>query len=306
MYLDYWNLTRRPFDQRVNPRWFFASPHHHGSLAYVRGFVERRAPLAVLAGGPGVGKTMIAQVLAEKLAAGPYSVIRLPAVPVSVCDLLQRTIYALESRELPATLYVQRRYAERRMPTDERALTTRLREHLAARRAAGHHTVWILESAESYGDGELRHVATMARSFSHDSAVAVTILLVARSSLIARFSGIVALGPDPVPVCVLESMTAPETAAYVSHRLRLAGANPAIFSSDAIEVVHELSGGVARRVNRLCDLSLLCAQGDDALQVQPAHVRAADSEHRVLCLTRTATEPRTPAQRRLAEAAKQH
>ena len=43
------------------------------------------------------------------------------------------------------------------------------------------------------------------------------------------------------------------TKAYVRHRLRMAGAERAIFSEEALEIIHHAAGGVPRVINTLGD-----------------------------------------------------
>jgi type II secretory pathway predicted ATPase ExeA len=57
----------------------------------------------------------------------------------------------------------------------------------------------------------------------------------------------------------LNALTLPEAGAYVRHRLKVAGGSDAIFDRQAIEVIHERSGGIPRLMNQLCDLSLVYA-----------------------------------------------
>ena len=46
---------------------------------------------------------------------------------------------------------------------------------------------------------------------------------------------------------------------YIPHRLKVAGCDRRIFSATAVNLIHEVSGGVPRLVNQLCDLSLVYA-----------------------------------------------
>ena len=57
--------------------------------------------------------------------------------------------------------------------------------------------------------------------------------------------------------CLLRPFSEAETAAYVEHRLRVAGATRSIVDPDAMPTLHALTHGIARRINRLCDLALL-------------------------------------------------
>jgi len=56
---------------------------------------------------------------------------------------------------------------------------------------------------------------------------------------------------------LLQPFSAEETAAYINHRLQAAGATREIFADDALQTAHQLSGGIPRQLNRLCDLALV-------------------------------------------------
>jgi type II secretory pathway predicted ATPase ExeA len=57
----------------------------------------------------------------------------------------------------------------------------------------------------------------------------------------------------------LNALTLPEAEAYVRHRLMVAGGSAEIFDHEAIEIVHDRSGGIPRLINQLCDRSLVYA-----------------------------------------------
>ena len=57
--------------------------------------------------------------------------------------------------------------------------------------------------------------------------------------------------------CLLKSLTAIETAEYVTHRLKSAGRTEPIFDRAAMKAIFELTAGIPRRINRLCDFALL-------------------------------------------------
>jgi general secretion pathway protein A len=62
----------------------------------------------------------------------------------------------------------------------------------------------------------------------------------------------------------LKPFNADETAAYIAERLRLAGdTGKGIFKRSALRMVHELSGGIPRLVNVLCDSALLLGYARD-------------------------------------------
>ena len=65
----------------------------------------------------------------------------------------------------------------------------------------------------------------------------------------------------------LTALDAGETAAYVGHRLLVAGREDSLFDADALAAVHDATGGVPRRINTLCQGALIAGftQGADVI-----------------------------------------
>jgi general secretion pathway protein A len=85
-----------------------------------------------------------------------------------------------------------------------------------------------------------------------------------RQRIIARYH----LGP----------LTKPEVAAYVRHRLEVAGAQRQLFPARLIDRVYRLSGGVPRVINVLCDRALLGTYVQGKERVDRATLDQAASE----------------------------
>src|SRR5690606_37221942 len=76
---------------------------------------------------------------------------------------------------------------------------------------------------------------------------------------------------DALPTCE-------ETAAYVRHRLRIAGATQEIFGRGALNELYRTSGGIPRLVNIIGDRALLGGFTEDKHQLGAALVRRAAGE----------------------------
>jgi general secretion pathway protein A len=76
----------------------------------------------------------------------------------------------------------------------------------------------------------------------------------------------------------LDPLSETETAAYVRHRLRVAGATKEIFTPRALRELHRQAGGLPRLVNVIADRAMLGAYAKDRHEVTPALVRAAAAE----------------------------
>ena len=71
-----------------------------------------------------------------------------------------------------------------------------------------------------------------------------------------------------------------ETAAYLAHRLQLAGCQRALFAPAAVEALYQACRGLVRPADRIAHYALLAAALDKAAEVGPAHVEQAVPEAR--------------------------
>ena len=78
--------------------------------------------------------------------------------------------------------------------------------------------------------------------------------------------------------CLIRPLSTEETTSYVSCRLEAAGATRPIFSPKAMQPLYELSGGIPRRINRLCDLALLVGFADESTEISAEQVEAVAEE----------------------------
>jgi general secretion pathway protein A len=78
--------------------------------------------------------------------------------------------------------------------------------------------------------------------------------------------------------CLLRPFTIEETAAYVSHRLKLAGAEKTIVEADAFAALQELTHGFPRQINRLCDLALLIGFAEERETLSAEHFESICQE----------------------------
>jgi general secretion pathway protein A len=72
----------------------------------------------------------------------------------------------------------------------------------------------------------------------------------------------------------LRPLTTEETAAYVAHRLTIAGGGAVVsFTPKALRSVYKYSRGIPRVINLLCDRALLAAYSERVTSVTPDMVR---------------------------------
>jgi MSHA biogenesis protein MshM len=74
----------------------------------------------------------------------------------------------------------------------------------------------------------------------------------------------------------LRALTEHETAAYIAHRLAIAGYKGIhLFDDGALQLLHYASGGIPRLINILAHKALMVAYGRGIKQVTKSEIRAA-------------------------------
>ena len=121
----------------------------------------------------------------------------------------------------------------------------------------------------------------MLTSFDLDSTTCFATILVGQPALRVKLTLTVLAALDQrIGIRAhLGGMTRPETASYITHHLAIAGRNEAaLFSGDAIALIHDTSRGLPRAVSNLCLQALIAACANGQSIVGQAAARAAITE----------------------------
>jgi general secretion pathway protein A len=74
MYLEYWKLREKPFENTPDPKFFFNSAQHEEAFARMKYVVKEGKGAGVLTGVFGCGKTVMSRALMVELEHGVYKV----------------------------------------------------------------------------------------------------------------------------------------------------------------------------------------------------------------------------------------
>jgi type II secretory pathway predicted ATPase ExeA len=261
MYLSHWQLTSRPFDNVVRPAFYYPSEAHQATLLKLRYAIENRRGGALLAGAPGLGKSLLIEVLRRDL---PDSYA--PVVHVQFAQLTPRELVALLAQELagPAAAAT----------TDENVC--RIEQSLAKNAAAEHHAVLVLDEAHLLRDTAAMETVRLLLNYDRWA----TVLLVGQPALLPALERMPGLEERLSVKCLLRRFTLEETVSYIHHRMHAAGAADVhrIFEPAALEAVQQLADGNPRRINRLCDMALLIGFAEERASIQAALIEAVATE----------------------------
>ncbi len=266
MYESYWQLDAKPFEAGCDPRYFFPGEAHQAALLKLRYAIENRRGGAVLAGVSGVGKTLLVEFLKTTL-------------DRAVTPMVHLVFPRMEPEELLAYLAdeLQGLGPSGGTPGIHQSVR-RIRDFLAKNAESGRHALVLIDEAHLIDDAARLETLRMLLNFEFDGHPAIALLLVGQTGLLTALERTPQLEERLDVKCLLRPFVPAETAAYVEHRLRVAGAARALFTDEAAQVVHELSGGVPRRINRLCDLALLIGYAEELDMISPAHLQSVQQE----------------------------
>jgi len=264
MYLQHWKLRRRPFDDGPSPDFYFSGESHQASLLKLRYALEQRKGLALVVGEHGLGKTYLTQVLESELSeSGKTQFIRLVFPQLSPAGMLE---------------YLTRRLGgEIRPGSSDAELFAALEEQLAERHAAREQTVLVIDDAHLL---EMPHlnVLRLLLNLREEGIADFSVILVGRTELLARVAQLAALNQRVSVRTTIAPLCPEEVLDYARHRLSVAGGGEPIFSEHAAETIWELSQGIPRRINQLCDLALLVGFVDQQHAITAVDVEAAAEE----------------------------
>jgi general secretion pathway protein A len=266
MYTSFFGLGEKPFAITPDPRYLFMSERHAEALAHLLYGVNEAGGFIQLTGEVGTGKTTIVRSLLERMPGhADVAVILNPQLTplqfvLTICEELGIFVRDQDAASI-------------------KDLVDILNKRLLEAHAKGRRVVVIVDEAQNLSPETLEQVRLLTNLETPSQKLLQIILIgqpelrevldrVELRQLAQRITGRYHLDP----------LSRAETAAYVNHRLKVAGGNGEFFSPAALREVHRLSGGVPRIINVICDRALLGAFTRESHRIGPPLVRDAASE----------------------------
>lgn len=268
MYEQYYGLRERPFSLTPNPRYVFYSDRYRKALDEVMYGIDRKEGFMLLSGLPGTGKTTLSRDLLEKLD------------PDRHCSALIFNPFLNGSEMLTSLLTEFGIEYPNNAPRNE--LLSRLNKFFLGQLSAGRTCVAIFDEAQHLSAEFLEQIRVLSNLETADEKL-IQIVLVGQPELIQRLKmpGMAQLSQRVSVRSALTHMNLEETRRYIYHRLNVAGARGSLeFSKPAIALIYKASQGIPRRINAICDQSLLAGFVNQTQKVGVVEVRQAVSSLR--------------------------
>ena len=266
MYLSFFGLNEKPFAITPDPRYLYLSERHAEALAHLLYGINEAGGFVQLTGEVGTGKTTtIRSLLAQTPKNAEVALILNPRMTppeflLTICEELGIGVPDAAEHSL-------------------KDLVDILNDYLLRAHAGGRRVVLVVDEAQNLAPAVLEQVRLLTNLETNTQKLLQIILIgqpelrelldrVELRQLAQRITGRYHLDP----------LSSDETAAYVRHRLRVAGATTDIFTAPALGELFRLSGGVPRVINVISDRALLGAYTQDRHRVAGSLVRNAAAE----------------------------
>ncbi|MBN2217794.1 MAG: AAA family ATPase [Pirellulales bacterium] len=266
MYESYWQLREKPFESSVEGKFYFPASTHQAAILKLRYAIENRRPAALLAGESGLGKTMVAGMVRSVLDESfrPFVQLSFPLMPVD--QFMAYLASSLAGGEASS------RSGQVSQSVDQ------IERFLTENGKHGRHAVVVIDEAHLLADHRMLEAIRLLANFETGGIPGMTVVLSAQVGLLPVLDRTPQLEERLAVKCLLRPLTSTETADYVDHRLKEAGATRPLVDADAMGTLWELTGGNPRRINRLCDLALLIGYAEQQQTITAGQFEAISRE----------------------------
>ncbi len=256
LYLKFFGFVERPFTLLPDPDFLFWSDQHRRAYSVLEYGIATRAPLTIVTGEIGAGKTTLIQKMLSELDE-EITIGLISNAQGGRGDLLRWVLSSLEIPTDPHEDYI--------------TLFRRFETFVINEYAAGRHVVLVIDEAQSLSVEALEELRMFTNINSNKDEL-LQLILVGQPELRELISSPVLeqFAQRVTAFYHLRPLNRRETEAYIHHRLTRVGGTGLEFSPEAIDRVYREAGGIPRLTNKLCDMALVYAASVEKRSVDSA------------------------------------
>jgi general secretion pathway protein A len=271
MYSPFFGLKQKPFSIAPDPRYLFMSERHREALAHLLYGVQGGGGFVLLTGEIGAGKTTVCRCFLEQIPPR-CNVAYIFNPKLSALELLITVCheFGIKFPSLTAA----------GMPPGVKDYVDGLNEYLLRTHAVGQNNVLIIDEAQNLSPDVLEQLRLLTNLETSERKL-LQIVLIGQPELRGMLARpeLEQLAQRVIARYHLDALSEKETTQYISHRLAVAGLKGGIpFDGGALHRIHQVTRGVPRRINLLCDRALLGAYATGKSRVDRAIVDKAAGE----------------------------
>ncbi len=265
MYINYFGLKEKPFSIAPDPRYLYMSELHREALAHLLYGIGSDGCFILLTGDVGTGKTTVCRCLLAQLP-NNTDVALIVNPSLTVLELLE-TICGELGISIEAGV------------TSVKAYTDQLNRYLLEAHGRGRNVALLIDEAQNLSLDLLEQLRLLT-NLETDQKKLLKIVLLGQTELRAILD-------QDTAVQIRQRITSryhllpldrDNSFSYIHHRLAVAGERGKVFSKTALARIFELSQGIPRLINVLCDRALLGAYVEGKYLVDAKIVNKAARE----------------------------
>lgn len=242
MYEEFYGLSRKPFSITPDPSFIYWGRGHRLAFTMLQYGVLNQAGITVITGSIGCGKTTLIERLLAQLD-GTITVGTLTTLHDRVTDLLAFVLMA---------------FGEPFEDMSEVAKLAALEDFLEHEHEEGRRCILIVDEAQNLGVALLEQLRTLS-NFTRDGEPLLQLILVGQPQLrdLLRDPRMVQFVQRVSSDYHIKPLAEGDVSQYIEKRLSIAGRNAPLFDESAVARIYEVTGGVPRLINLLCDTALV-------------------------------------------------
>ncbi|EAQ25594.1 ATPase [Roseovarius sp. 217] len=245
LYADFFGLSERPFTLLPDPAFLYWSKAHRNAYTVLDYGIFSRAPITVVTGEIGSGKTTLVQHLLKQTDAS-ITIGLISNAQGGRGELLQWVLNALSVEVPNDASYVQK--------------FQKLQDFLISEYAAERRVILIFDEAQNLSMEGLEELR-MLTNINANKDELIQLILIGQPELrdVIRSPKMKQLAQRVAASFHIPAMDQDTVAQYIQHRLRIVGGQGDEFTIAACKMVHDQTDGVPRLVNQLCDIAMVYA-----------------------------------------------
>ena len=248
MYEDYFGFTEKPFNLAPDPDYLYLSRQHKNAISSLDFGLMDESGLILFTGDIGTGKTTIIRHILRNIDE----------------EFIVAVVFNTNINSDQLIALILEEFGLNPESDSKAGAIKALNSFLIDIRSKNKRPLLIIDEGQSLPFDALEEIRLLS-NLQDGNQMLLQIMLVGQPELKAKLKT-PAMESMTQRIAInyhLKPFNRQETGQYISHRLSTANGNPDLFTIGAINIIHQMTGGIPRAINILCHAALVYGFADE-------------------------------------------